>query len=63
MRFTIRDLAWAMVVVALLASHASHRLDIQRALVERDLRWNKLARDAEVIRQIQREQVRQLFER
>ncbi len=61
MRFTTRDLLWAALVVALLAYHASCRLDVQVARVERDLWWNQLARDAGVIRQMQREQTRQAF--
>lgn len=61
LRFTTRDLLWAALVAALLAYHASCRLDVQEARVERDLWWNQLARDAGVIRQIQREQARQWF--
>lgn len=61
LRFTTRDLLWAALVVALLASHASTRMAVQKARVERDLWWNQLARDAGVIRQIQREQARQWF--
>ncbi len=61
LKFTTRDLLWSMVVVALLASNVSQRLAVMRARVEQDLKWNQLARDAGVIRQIQREQMRKAF--
>lgn len=61
LKFTTRDILWAMIVVALLASHTSRRLAVMRAVVDNDLRWNQLARDAGVIRQIQCEQMRQTF--
>lgn len=60
-RFTTRDLLWAALVVALLASHVSTRLAVQKARIEQNLWWNQLARDAGVIRQMQREQIRQAF--
>lgn len=63
LRFTIRDLLWLMVVLALAASHVGHRMDVMEARVERDVFWDKLARDAGVIRQIQREHVRQTFKK
>lgn len=61
LKFTTRDLLWAMVVVALLASNVSQRIAVMRVRVEQDLKWHQLARDAGVIRQIQREQMRQTF--
>lgn len=36
-------------------------MDVMMARVERDVFWDKLARDAGVIRQIQREHVRKVF--
>ncbi len=61
LKFTTRDMLWAMVVAAILAYHASLRLSVREAVVSNDLKWNQLARDAGVIRQIQREQTRQTF--
>ncbi len=61
LRFTTRDLLWLTAVLALSASHAGHRMDVMMARVERDIFWDKLARDAGVIRQIQREHIRQVF--
>lgn len=61
MRFTTRDLLWLAVVLALVASHVGHRMDLMVARTERDIFWDKLARDAGVIRQIQREHIKQVF--
>ena len=61
LKFTTRDMLWAMVVAVILAYHASLRLSVMEAVVANDLKWNQLARDAGVIRQIQREQMRQTF--